>query len=268
MESSPASPAFRALLAGIALAAPIWATGAQVQAPSYTAAGIVSAASFSPDALAPNGITSIFGTNLSFVTGSITGRDLVDGGIPTTLAGVTVYVSGIAAGLYYVSPTQINFLVPNAFKPVDVNIVVVRDGIAGPSVTISLHDTGPALFQDAAGSAIAGHLDGSQVTAAAPAHSGEWVVLYAGGLGRTIPQAWNYLPATQIAPLADMTSFSVSLDGTPVASTAINYAGLAPGFAGLYQVNVKLPDPVSPNPEIRLSAGSSTSIPNIHLFVQ
>ena len=256
------------MLAGIALAAPIWATGAQVQAPSYTTASIVSAASYSGDALAPNAIVSLFGTNLSFVTNSTSGRDLVNGGIPTTLGGVTVYISGVEAGLFYVSPTQINFLIPSIFLPGPATLLVARDGVSGPSVPITLLATGPALFQDANGNAIATHLDGSQITDTAPAHAGEWVVLYAGGLGRTIPQALNYTPATDIAPLADMASFSVLIDGTGATPSEVYYAGLTPGYAGLYQVNLKLPDNVGQNPEIRLSAGTTLSIPNIHLQVQ
>ena len=260
--------ALRTMLAGMALAAPIWATGAQVQAPSYTTAGIVSAASYSGDALAPNAIVSIFGTNLSFVTASIGGRDLVNGGIPTTLGGVTVYISGVAAGLFYVSPTQINFLIPSIFLPGQASVLVARDGVSGPSVPFTLHDAGPGLFQDANGNAIATHLDGSQITDAAPAHAGEWVVLYADGLGRTVPQALNYTPATEIAPLLEMASFYVLIDGTAATQSEVYYAGLTPGYAGLYQVNLQLPDTVGPNPEIRLSAETALSIPNIHLQVQ
>jgi uncharacterized protein (TIGR03437 family) len=268
MQSSPALRALRVLLAGMSLAAPIWATGAQVQAPSYTTAGIVSAASYSAAALSPNTIASLFGTNLSFETASLNSHSLVGGELPTSMGGVTIYISGVAVGLYFVSPTQINFLVPSAFRPGDEPFVVARDGIAGPVVTVSLASAGPALFQDSGGNAIATHLDGSVITSASPATAGEWVVLYADGLGVTIPRALNYTPAPGAAPLADMADFSVLLDGTAVGAQQIYYAGLAPGFAGLYQVNLKLPDTVGTNPQIQLAAGSAISIPNIHLQVQ
>jgi len=268
MNSSPALFALRMLLTGIAIAAPIWATGAQVQAPSYTSASIVSAASYSAAALAPNTIVAMFGVNLSFDTTGIGGTGLEGGEMPTTLGGVTVYISGIAAGLFYVSPSQINFLIPSIFRPGTVMIVVARDGVSGPFVPVTLNPAGPALFQDANGNAIATHLDGSVISAAAPGQPGEWVVLYADGLGLTIPQALSYTPAPGIAPLADMTTFSLLLDGTAVAPAQINYAGLAPGYIGLYQVNLKLPDSVGPNPMIQLAVGTAISISNIQLPVQ
>ncbi len=243
----------------------MWATGAQIQRPSYTAAGIVNAASYSADGLTPNAIVSLFGTDLSFETASATGSG---GPIPTSLGGVTVYIGGTVAGLFYVSPTQINFLIPNVFLPGQVKIQVGRDAISGPPAMVTLHDAGPGLFQDGNGNAIATHLDGSVLSATSPAHPGEWVVLYANGLGLTIPLALNYTPIDIISPLSDMKSFSVLLDGAAVDPKAIYYAGLAPGFVGLYQVNLHLPDNVGPNPEIRIGASSEVSVSNIHLAVQ
>jgi uncharacterized protein (TIGR03437 family) len=265
MNSRSAFSAARLLLAGMALAAPIWATGAQVQAPSYTAASIVSAASYTADALAPNTIATIFGTNLAFNTQSL---GLVGGEMPVTLEGVAVYISGVSAGLYYVSPTQINFLIPSIFRSGDVVIAVAREGVAGPHITITLNAAGPALFQDANSYALATHLDGSPITNTAAAQAGEWVVLYADGLGLTVPKASAYAPDFVIAPLADMTTFSVLLDGVTVNAAQVNYAGLAPGFAGLYQVNLKLPDTVGPNPRVQFAVGSAISIPAVRLFVQ
>ena len=267
MKCQPALSAIRILLAGFALSAPIWAGGAVVQAPSYTAAGIVSAASYSAAALAPNAITALFGTNLSFTTASLTPQDVSNGEIPTTLGGVTVYIDGLAAALFYVSPVQINFLIPNSFAPNTVTVSVAREGVAGPAVTVTLNAAGPALFQDANYNAIATHLDGSLITSAAPAQPGEWAVLYGTGLGRTIPDASNYSPAASPAPIQDMASFSVLLDSVAVDPSAINYAGLVQGFAGLYQVNLKLPAGVSPNPTIQLAVGTAVSVPGVLLQV-
>lgn len=259
--------AFRIFSIGCACALSILADGAVVQPPAYTAAGIVSAASYSADALAPNAIVALFGSNLSYNTASLTADDLSNAAIPTSLGGVTVYVDGVAAALFYVSPLQINFLIPNSFTPSSVEITVIREGIAGPKITVTLHAAGPALFQDANYNAIATHLDGSLVSSDAPAHGGDWVVLYGAGLGRTIPDASNYSPATGIAPIADVSDFAVLLDGTNADWVAGSYAGLAPGYAGLYQINVKLPADTHNNPEIQLSAGGAISVTGIHLQV-
>src|SRR5277367_58753 len=123
----------RALLAAVLLAPSAWGAGAVVQAPSYTTAGIVNAASYSGDALAPNTIASIFGTNLAFKTGIVSSSDFQNGGLPLTFANVTVYVGGLAAGLYFVSPKQINFLIPNILLPGSTTLAIVRDGVAGPT---------------------------------------------------------------------------------------------------------------------------------------
>jgi uncharacterized protein (TIGR03437 family) len=73
-----------------------------------------------------------------------------------------------------------------------------------------------------------------------PARPGDYVALYATGLGRTEPP----YPAGAIARQAASTVFpvSVSLNGAPVADSDVTYAGVAPNFAGLYQVNVRIPD--------------------------
>lgn len=73
----------------------------------------VSAASYIyPSPLAPESIVSAFGSNLATTTASATSTPL-----PTTLGGTTVMVDGRAAQLFFVSPTQINYLIPRPPEP-------------------------------------------------------------------------------------------------------------------------------------------------------
>ena len=81
-------------------------------APAYTAAGVVQAATQMPGALAPNTIATVYGANLAYSTHAVTTADLEGGSLPTTLDGVRVVLYGFYCGLFYVSPGQINFLVP------------------------------------------------------------------------------------------------------------------------------------------------------------
>ncbi len=81
-------------------------------APYFTAAGVVQAATQTVKALAPNTIATIYGTNLSWTTHAVTAADTNSGSLPTVLDGVSVHVQGVLCNLFYVSPTQINFLVP------------------------------------------------------------------------------------------------------------------------------------------------------------
>jgi uncharacterized protein (TIGR03437 family) len=69
------------------------------------------------------------------------------------------------------------------------------------------------------------------------------------------------------APLAMLSEFQVLLDGNPIDSGDIAYAGVAPGFSGLYQINVILPTTTDSNPEIRIAIGAAVSIAGLHIPV-
>src|SRR5690349_5573807 len=95
------------LLAALALGLPLGAESSQQStAPSYSAASIVNSATSKPDALAPNTIAALYGVNLSYATAAFSPKSVV---MPRELAGVRVFVAGMAAALYFVSPQQINF---------------------------------------------------------------------------------------------------------------------------------------------------------------
>jgi uncharacterized protein (TIGR03437 family) len=255
----------KTLLATLALAACLCA-----QAPNYPAAGIVNGASFGPS-LAPNTVASLFGTKLAWGTQTLQASDVAGGVLPTTLGGVRVFVSGYAAHLYFVSPLQVNFLVPNYLLPGTVDVWVARDGMSGPAVQIKLDDAAPALFQTADGVPIAAHLDWSLITSDAPAHAGEIIVVYAAGLGHVDSGAgcqdnagvYDDGPDGAFPPTAErlcgMSQFSVWMGGAPMDAGLILYAGVAPGFAGVYQVNMRMPAQFAPNPELRLAMGNFMS---------
>src|SRR6185437_1490378 len=84
------------------------------------------------------------------------------------------------------------------------------------------------------------HSDGSLVNASAPARRGEFVSVYLSGLGATNPAVNDGAAAPSSEPFARITgSVKVFIGGQPVA--APQFAGLAPGFAGLYQLNIQVP---------------------------
>ena len=235
---------------------------AQDTAPSYTAAGIVNGADFAPGPLAPNMAVSLFGTNLSWSEKAMGLDDIAGNEMPKKLGGVQVFVAGYPAHLYYVSPTQVNLLIPSFLRPGVVEIWLVRDGTLGPVVQVALQDAAPALFQTPDGSPIATHLDGSLVTKDAPARAGEIIVLWATGLGcveNQTPGDDGTLPvAAQWVCQKDQ--FSVWIGGAHlVIDHGVLYAGVAPGYAGLYQVNVRMPDRFPANPELQIAVGDSFS---------
>jgi uncharacterized protein (TIGR03437 family) len=148
------------------------------------------------------------------------------------------------------------------------NVYVARQNLAGPVVTIQLDATAPGLFPWNGNDAIATHLNGTLISAASPAHAGEIVVLYAAGLGRTSPDTSSGHIATSAASIVAAAQMQVLLNGAPLPAAGILYAGLAPGFAGLYQVNLVLPTPLPVNPSIQIAFGALVSPASIYLAAQ
>jgi uncharacterized protein (TIGR03437 family) len=239
-------------------------------APLYTAASIVNAADNQSGQLAPNAIGTVYGVNLAYSTAAVTQNDLHGGVLPVVLVGAsdtTVLINNSPTALYYVSPTQINFLVPPDILPGPVSLLVNVDTLRGAAIQLTLAPAAPALFQLDSTNAVATLADGSVLTPSSPGKPGDVVELWATGLGPTVPPAIGFTLPTAAAPLIVGANLSILLDGRPVPSTAIQYAGVAPGFAGLYQVNLALPASTGQNPEIRLQLDGATSVPGVHLPV-
>jgi uncharacterized protein (TIGR03437 family) len=238
-------------------------------APSYSAAGIVNAADNLAGPLAPNTIATIYGTGLAYGTKWLTADDIRSGVLPTVLpgTGVRILVGGVLANLYYVSPLQINFLVPPNLLPGGSDLQVVIDGLSGPVIPIQLAAAAPALFQLDAQNAVTTRDDGSAITPDKPVKPGDIVILYATGLGQTVPPVQYCELPTHAAPLKQLADLRIVFDGIAIDAINIAYAGVAPGFAGLNQINIKLPAAIGSNPEIRIGFGDQLSKPGLKLPV-
>jgi uncharacterized protein (TIGR03437 family) len=243
---------------------------ARYLAPSYSAASIVNNANNLSGALAPNTIVTLYGENLAYTTRALVPGDLTTGRIPTALpgTGVRVLIRNVPAGIYFVSPNQINLLVPSNLVPGDATLQLVQDGHAGPEVRIRLRSAAPGLYQLDPETVIAMKSDGTVATADNPARPGEVIVLYATGLGEVSPPlAAGEIPRAP-ASLKRLSEFNVFLDGAPVDPGRVLYAGVTPGFAGLYQINLHLPETAPDHPEVRVAAGEEISGPGVYLPVQ
>jgi uncharacterized protein (TIGR03437 family) len=187
---------------------------------------------------------------------------------------VRVYVQDWPVPLLFVFDTQVNFLMSSAETAGPVKIRVVTEGITGPEITVTLVDSAPALFPMANGYVIATDATGKLLTADAPAHAGDTIVVYATGLGRTTPNPGvgeipNYAASIcqtdqtaktpTCSPVLGLASLKVTLNGKAVDPQLIKYAGLTPGSAGLYQINLYLPEGTGNDPEIQVTAGNLTA---------
>jgi uncharacterized protein (TIGR03437 family) len=256
-----------AVLLAALLFGPWWAdSSGTAGAPVYSAASIANSAAAIAGYYAADTFISIYGTNLSTVVRAIGPSDISGGLLPTALGGVHVLINGIPADMWYVSPTLVNALVPSLLAPGAATLQVVSNGLAGPAVPIQLGATAPAFFQIDATTVLATHLDGSLVSPSSPARAGEWIVLWTTGMGPTVPAAIPNQVAQVAAPLAS--PIQIFLNGAPVSRSNIDYAGAVVGYAGLFQINLLLPDDVASNPEIRVATADQISPPGRFLPVR
>jgi uncharacterized protein (TIGR03437 family) len=263
-------PAARLLLLAACLFVRPRGAGQEPFVPAYSPSTIVNAASQTSGLLAPNAIATLYGSDLAYVTRGLVAGDIRGGTLPTVLSGsgVRVLLSGQPAFPYFVSPRQVNFLVPSNLKPGLFRLQLVREGRAGPEVEVRLGAAAPGLFQYEPGLAIAVRLNGALVSRESPASPGDVLILYATGLGETVPPPRAGEIAQAAAPLAATAGFELHFDGNRVAPGDVLYVGLAPGFAGLYQINVRLPQGVGQNPEVRVAAGGVFSAEAVRLPVR
>jgi uncharacterized protein (TIGR03437 family) len=212
--------------------------------PVINAGGLVSAASYTSP-LTPGGIASLFGFNLA--TSSVVAALP----LPIVLGGVTVKVNGAAAPLFFASPNQINFQVPwEVVGQTQASITVIAGGLTSLSLTVKLA-TSPALFStNASGSGQGAILIANSDTVAAPlgsipgrntrpARRGEFLSIFCTGLGDVANRPATGAPPSAAALASTTLTPSVTIGGAPAPAA---FSGLAPGFVGLYQVNVQVPD--------------------------
>ncbi len=210
-------------------------------APAFPATGVVNGASFSTT-LAPNGWVSIFGGGLSATTRGWLAADFVNNQLPTQLDGVAVTVNGEPAFPAFISPTQINFLVPSDLAPGSVQVTTTNNGLTSAPVNLTLTPAAPAFFQLSEKYVAATHADGTLSgppalitgVTTSPLVPGETVVLYGSGFGPTAPGITNGQVVTTAASLAS--PLTLTIGGLPA---TVTFAGLS--ATGLYQINAVVP---------------------------
>lgn len=214
----------------------------------------VNAASYAGRApLAPGSIASVFGLNLAGATSG----------------GLVVQMNGISAPVFAATATQINFQIPWELAGASqAELKVTVSGAASAAIAVALAPVSPGLFAtNARGTGQGAVLIANTASLAAPvgtftgarpANRGESVTIYATGLGPVSSPPPTGVPASS-NPLARTTSTPVVTLGGVIAP--VSFAGLAPGFFGLYQINVQVPQSVAPGDAVPLvvSLGGASS---------
>lgn len=210
--------------------------------PTIGAGGILNGASFRlPDApgggVAAGSIISIFGTNLATSTASAVAVPL-----PFSLNGTSVTIQGRPAALFFVSTGQINAQVPWATTAGSVPVVVTTAAGSSAPATLTVQSAAPGIFSQASSGQGPGAIQNFVTQTNTPLNTttaaiapGGTIIIYATGLG-----AVNNTPADGTAGGGQTTTTAVSVRiGSQTVPAA--FAGLAPGFVGLNQVNAVVP---------------------------
>ena len=214
--------------------------------PNFVAAGFVSAANpAGGSVLAQGAIGSIFGANLASRT-SVADQAPP---LPVSLGGTTVTIASRKVPLFFVSPGQINFQVPVfGFSGLTTVPMTIALGNMSSTVNVRIQPVAPALFTtNAQGTGQGSVLIAGTASLAAPTgafpgsrpvKAGEFISIYCTGLGTTNggPPAGSASPGNPPAPT--LATPSVTIGGVPA---TVSFSGLAPGYVGLYQVNVQVP---------------------------
>jgi len=218
--------------------------------------------------VAPGSIASVFGSSLSEFTGSATR-------LPLNIALKHVSVSfdfpeddlSIPGRLFFASDGQLNVQIP--WELAGRNFVIMKTRIedsVSETVTVNLADTSPGLFEfslDGRQVLVATHADGSVITPQNPARPGETIVVYGTGFGPVDREQQSGVAAEGLARV--LAPVAASIGGL---QAGISFAGLTPGFVGLYQANVTLPSNL-PSGEHRLTfAANGINSNSALVFVQ
>jgi len=199
--------------------------------------------------VASGSLISIFGANLapSLLVGP---TDPVS----QTLNGVAVTTSGRILPLMFVSPGQINAVLPSGLAPGDYDMTISWAGNPDILTSFTVVRDAPGLLTNPVNNrnyALALHQDGSLITPSEPALPGETVTLLGTGFGPlTLPCIDGFpAPPSPTNPLVD--PVSVSLGGTVLTPA---WAGAAPGYVGLVSVRIAIGNTVPTGTTLDLAA--------------
>jgi len=201
--------------------------------PQMTRQGIVNGANLLSQRLAPGALVSLFGLNLAATTEHAAAFPL-----PTRLGGSEIVINGRSAPLLYVSPTQVNAIVPNEAAPGDGGVIARNAFGQDRGTPMRIEPVAPELFLDGSGRALAVNQDGSLNSPSNPAAPLSVVSIFFSGQGPVDPPVPSG-HAASFNPLSEVTLPRTAIVAGKEAR--VFYMGLTPGFAGLAQANVEMP---------------------------
>lgn len=224
---------------------------------------VVSAADRS-DSIAPGGLVSILGRDLSPFNVSTDDPTLAD-----ALPEACLTVNGTTAPIIFASPERVNAQLPfNAGGPT--TLILRTPGGASDSFRLRVATSAPTVFRSGTAGpetglpAVIRAVNNDLVTLSNPIHPGDEIVIYATGLGRTNPEVPAGTPAPYEPLARAVETPQVQLGGVDL---NVFYAGLTPGLVGVYQINALVPLNVPTGFDIPLSVGRGEHITTLNVRV-
>jgi uncharacterized protein (TIGR03437 family) len=188
--------------------------------------------------VAPGGLMSVLGTNLSAT--NLATNEIP---LPTALNDSCLIVNGQPVHIMYVSPTQVNAQMP-AQAGGNVSITMHTPGGVSNTFVLTVLPGAPAVFHSATSGdltnipTVVRYSNGLVVTSTNPVHRGDILTIYLTGLGAVNPPVADGVPAP-LSPLSTtVVTPSVQIGG---AGCPVFFSGLVPGYVGLYVINVSVP---------------------------
>lgn len=202
---------------------------------AVTVTAVQNGASFT-SRIAPGSFATIKGTN--FTTAPLSSNIVP---VPTILGGVAVSLDGVLCPIYYVNPTQINFLVPWNTPSGPYPLIVNANGQTVGPVNITISGQAPGIFQYGANRAVAQNFNDnySLNSPSAPAAVGSTLIVYVNGIGMVSNQPTDGASSPS-SPLSQGLNTSTATIGG--VGAAVTFIGLTPGFVGLAQANITVPN--------------------------
>ena len=177
--------------------------------------------------------------------------------LPKELADIEVLVDGVAAPLYFVDPTQINFYIPNGAPTSGVSEFIVQKKSVQQVLASALIPMAPAtpgfftISQTGRGPIAALNEDNTLNTPENRIARKGIIQLFGTGQGFVPNAPPDGTPASGQTPTPVKPRVFIGTD--ELSGDDITYSGLAPGFVGLWQLNIRIPDKVVPGPTVQVA---------------
>ena len=230
----------------------VWVQPQGGATPQINNGGIVIHGGVSPN-VSPGSLVDIYGVNLA---SSPTSADSSAPSLPTTLDNVQVTVNGAPAPLIYVGPSQIIMQVPYATAAGAAQVVVTSNGVASPAAAMTVQPAAPSILTYNGNRAVVQNQDYSINESNNGSKPGDVAIVYLIGSGPVNPA----VPTGAFAPNSPLSNETLNTKVTVGGVNApVIFSGMAPGFAGLVQINFQIPSMNAGDYPIQVTIGSAQS---------